>query len=359
MFAPLPFSNLSPWSRICLATLAGALLWTWPATDRAEDILPDAARTNGQDTLSSIATLRAKASPSLVTLGSDKDHEALCATVVDAKGYLLTKASEAAALSPLKVYLPDGAALTPRVVHRDDHMDLLLLKVDRDLPAITWGDSRSLSAAQWLCSPTLGGKDWRLGVFSAKRRAVPSSGAVIGIRMGHDEVGTSGILIEHVSEESPAEEAGIKDRDVLIAINGRSVATVAAVKGILSQLHPGDMVKLRYSREGKESEVDVHLASRRRVEMAPEDFANHGTSTRTDDFPEVLQHDMPLSPTDMGSPIYDLQGFAMGLNIARVDRVTNFALPAEVFWPKVRLWIAQDQGPKNNAPPAPATANAR
>jgi S1-C subfamily serine protease len=146
---------------------------------------------------------------------------------------------------------------------------------------------------------------------------------------------------------------------MLIAINGRSVAKVAAVKAMLSKLRPGDLVKIRYSREGKETEVEVHLASRSRVEMAAEDFANHGTSTRTDDFPEVLQHDMPLSPTDMGAPLYDLQGFAVGLNIARVDRVTNFALPAEVFWPKVRAWIAQDQGLKHPAGAAATTAKAR
>jgi len=354
MFDPFSFPRLSTWSHLCMATLGAALLCASPTPCAAEDILPDAARTNGQDTLSPISGLRAKAAPSLVSLGSDKDHEALCGTVVDAKGYLLTKASEAASLAQLKVYLPDGASLTPRVVRRDDRMDLLLLKVDHDLPAITWGDSRSLSAAQWLCAPTLGGKDWRLGVFSAKRRAVPSSGAVMGIRMGRDDDGDNdGILIEHVTDESPAQVAGIRDRDVLIAINGRSVAKVAAVKAILSKLHPGDLVKIRYSREGKESEVEVYLASRSRVEMAGEDFANHGTSTRTDDFPEVLQHDMPLSPSDMGGPVFDLQGFAVGLNIARVDRVTNFALPAELFWPKVRLWIAQDQGPKNNT-----TANA-
>jgi serine protease Do len=57
----------------------------------------------------------------------------------------------------------------------------------------------------------------------------------------------------------------------------------------------------------------------------------------------VLQHDLPLKPRDMGSPLLDLNGNCIGLNIARVDRVTTFALPADSFVKEVELWISQDQ----------------
>ncbi|MFZ4763357.1 MAG: hypothetical protein ACOYMN_00280, partial [Roseimicrobium sp.] len=73
------------------------------------------------------------------------------------------------------------------------------------------------------------------------------------------------------------------------------------------------------------------------------DFANHGTSLRTDHFPEVLQHDLPLNPADMGGAVYDLHGQAVALNIARVDRVTNYALPVEIFLPEVERWIQEDR----------------
>jgi hypothetical protein len=48
---------------------------------------------------------------------------------------------------------------------------------------------------------------------------------------------------------------------------------------------------------------------------------------------------MPLTPQDIGTALYDLEGHPIGLNIARVDRVTNYALPSEVFVKQIDNWI--------------------
>ena len=53
-------------------------------------------------------------------------------------------------------------------------------------------------------------------------------------------------------------------------------------------------------------------------------------SKRVDDFPEIIQHDTPLSAAAMGGVLLDLKGRVIGLNIARLDRVTTFALPGEL-----------------------------
>jgi S1-C subfamily serine protease len=114
---------------------------------------------------------------------------------------------------------------------------------------------------------------------------------------------------------------------------------------IIASHRPGDVVTIRYSRNGSEAECQVCLASRRHVQMnwGGEDFANHGTSLRTDNFPDVIQHDLPLNPGDMGGAVFVLQGRAVALNIARVDRVTNFALPVESFLPNVTRWMKRDR----------------
>ena len=52
-------------------------------------------------------------------------------------------------------------------------------------------------------------------------------------------------------------------------------------------------------------------------------------SKRKDNFPMIIQHDVSLPTTAMGGPVLDLNGKALGVNIARVDRVTTFALPAK------------------------------
>jgi S1-C subfamily serine protease len=46
----------------------------------------------------------------------------------------------------------------------------------------------------------------------------------------------------------------------------------------------------------------------------------------------------------MGGAIFNLKGEAVGINIARTDRVTTFALPVELFWPQVQKWMEEDRG---------------
>ena len=53
-------------------------------------------------------------------------------------------------------------------------------------------------------------------------------------------------------------------------------------------------------------------------------------SKRKDNFPMIIQHDLPLPPEAMGGPVLDINGKAVGLNMARVDRVTTYALTAKI-----------------------------
>ena len=48
----------------------------------------------------------------------------------------------------------------------------------------------------------------------------------------------------------------------------------------------------------------------------------------------------------MGGAVYDIQGRAVAINIARVDRVTNYALPVELFLPEVLKWMREDREKK-------------
>jgi serine protease Do len=54
-------------------------------------------------------------------------------------------------------------------------------------------------------------------------------------------------------------------------------------------------------------------------------------SERRSNFPQVLQHDTVLKPSDCGGALVDLDGKAIGLNIARAGRVESYALPAEII----------------------------
>ena len=334
---------------LCRAAIAGCLGTQAAAPVFAQGFLDDGQRTNGAETLVAIAPLQSKAAAGTVSVGPERDKKLLSGTILSPDGYVLTKATETQSIKPLRVWLPDGSAEDARLVKRDERLDLALLKIERaGLTGISWGESLSLHPAQWLCALGDHGEKIRLGVVSASRRAVPNSGAVMGVRFARADKGDVGVQIEEVASDGPAEQAGLRADDVLMELNGQKVNEPGAVKRVITVLRPGDLVKVKYKREGRDGQCDVKLASKNRVNMnwGGEDFGNHGTSSRTDNFPEVIQHDMPLDPTDMGGAVFDVQGRAVAINIARVDRVTNYALPVEVFLPEALKWMREDREKK-------------
>jgi serine protease Do len=62
-------------------------------------------------------------------------------------------------------------------------------------------------------------------------------------------------------------------------------------------------------------------------------------SKRRDNFPIILQHDIPLEYNHMGGPVFNLEGECVGINIARVDRVTNYAIPSYLVGPILSEWV--------------------
>lgn len=334
------------------AVYTAALLLSFacePPGSRGEGFLDDGMRTNGAETLAAVSAVQAQAAAGTVGVGPERDQRLLSGAILTPDGYVLTKATETHSMKPIRVWLPDGSAEEARLVKRDEKLDLALLKIERnDLTGVSWGESISLRPAQWLCATGIHGEKIRLGVVSASRRAIPNSGAVMGVRFGRTDKGDVGVQIEEVATDGPAEEAGLRADDVMTELNGQKVNEPATVKRIIGGLRPGDVVKVKYKREGKDSQCDVKLASKNRVMMnwGGEDFGNHGTSSRTDNYPEVIQHDMPLEPSDMGGAVFDVKGRGVALNIARVDRVTNYALPVESFLPEVQKWMRADREKK-------------
>lgn len=316
-------------------------------SSRAENVLPDDQRTNGAETLKAAALARSSVSACTVVIGEKRDNGPQLGVAISEDGYVLTKVDEPGEIKTWRVWFSDASQSEARVVKRDEKLGVALLKVERKgLAAVSWGDSNMLGMGQWLGCPANHANDLRIGVLGAKRRAIPDSGAVMGVRFGPSEKGDEGVIIEEVAPDGPAKKAGLCADDLLTEFSGKPVNSPADVRRSITKCHVGDIVKLRYKRDGKPGECEVRLASKKQVMLnwGGGDFGNHGTSLRTDNFAEVLQHDMPLGPEDMGGALFDLKGHAIGLNIARVDRVTNYALPVEVFLPAVKKWMEEDRG---------------
>lgn len=74
------------------------------------------------------------------------------------------------------------------------------------------------------------------------------------------DLGTmEGIYVAKVTEESAAEEAGLKEGDVITAIDGKEVNKMADLQEYLAKKRPGDKVSISYMRDKKKSTKTVTL----------------------------------------------------------------------------------------------------
>ena len=334
---------------VCLLGLSNVV------AEPARPTLPVEDRTNGRQTVAALEKVAPVALACSARIESLLGRPVCEATIVGEDGYVLTKASEVPELENVRVKFANGRTAELREIRREARFDLVLAQAVgvTGVKAANFGSTRSLSHGQWLCSMAGEKLEPRIGIVSANRRCIPGLGAALGVRMDEKEPKeVKGVRIVSIASDSPAEAAGLLAEDVIVAIANQGVDEFKDVHEIVSNRQPGEHVEVRYLREGKEATCRVRLASRTKVlqNWEGEDFANGGISLRTDNFPDVLQHDIPLAPADMGGPLATLEGRVAGINIARVDRVTTFALPVESFWTEVQQWINADRHPPKAQP---------
>jgi len=77
---------------------------------------------------------------------------------------------------------------------------------------------------------------------------------------GIDEI--KGVLVPSVVEGGAAEKAGIKDDDVILAIDGQEVNKASELQELISKYHPGDKVEVEINRGGKTMTKTAMLLSK-------------------------------------------------------------------------------------------------
>jgi serine protease Do len=68
-----------------------------------------------------------------------------------------------------------------------------------------------------------------------------------------------GALVSGLKPDAPGAKAGLRDGDVILAVNGQSVESANDLRLRISQTAPGTSVKLQVSRDGKMQDVNVTL----------------------------------------------------------------------------------------------------
>ncbi|MEM4724733.1 MAG: PDZ domain-containing protein [Candidatus Hadarchaeum sp.] len=72
----------------------------------------------------------------------------------------------------------------------------------------------------------------------------------------------NGALITKVVDDSPADQAGIRPGDVIIAVDGKRVTEESTLDQIIREHRPGDRVEITLWRGTRERSLEVKLGSR-------------------------------------------------------------------------------------------------
>jgi len=89
----------------------------------------------------------------------------------------------------------------------------------------------------------------------------------------------SGILITQITENSPAEQSGLKIGDVIYEINGTALQNFDALKEILTESQVGDLLTVKIERQGNKSSLGIIIGERNSkmtLQQAPQ--ANYGNN---------------------------------------------------------------------------------
>jgi serine protease Do len=265
---------------------------------------------------------------STVEVSSDQETVAL-GTIVSAEGHILTKGSDLKGKIVCK--LSDNRRFDAELLGLNKQHDLALLKIDaKDLTPITWTESTETPVGSWLATAGLGDDPVSIGVVSAAARAIAAMRPILGVLLAQAD---EGARIDNIIPGSGAEKAELKLGDVIFGVNGEETKSRESLIERIGKLEPGDIVKLKIKRGEEDLEVEATLGPNDEMDaqINRHEFQNQlggELSRRRAGFPSVFQHDTVLRPNECGGPLIDLDGRAVGINIARAGRVASYAIPA-------------------------------
>ncbi|QDV67962.1 Putative serine protease HhoB precursor [Rosistilla carotiformis] len=255
-------------------------------------------------------------------------------TIVGSDGWIVTKASEVeagrrgAADEPPRIvcHLFDSKRYGAKLVQVDRQYDLAWLKIEAtDLASVQWSGDTSPQVGHWVISTSRGRTPLSAGVVSVPAREIRSSPGFMGV--GGSPTRTDA-YVESIVQGSGAAGSDLRPGDVIVAVNDVKVPTFAALSTEVRRFVGGDVIALRVVREGEEQMIAVRLGHRIDPKSQDDAAMSGRLSERRDGFPFAFTHDSVLLPEECGGPLIDLDGKAVGINIARSQRTGSLALSA-------------------------------
>lgn len=263
-------------------------------------------------------------------------------TIVSRDGYILTKASELDDSVDPDCVLADGRRLKIKEVAVDRAFDLALIKVNaRNLDPIEWSKEPPPPAGRIVVTTDSRGTPTLPGVVSvANRKLKTSQKGFLGVQLADSIIRRDPPVFQVIASKvipgGAAERHGVAVNDIFVSINGTTVYDSQHMIKLVSSIRPNSKISMQIRRDNKLKTINAILSPRfiaEKNEVMLErysDTENLGkfASNHNSGFPEAMQHDTDLFPSQCGGPLFDISGKAVGLNIARSARVVSYAIPA-------------------------------
>jgi Do/DeqQ family serine protease len=136
---------------------------------------------------------------------------------------------------------------------------------------------------------------------------------------------TSGVYIASVNKGSSAEEAGLKDNDIIVAINESHVKNVAELQEHVARNRPGDKIRVTFLRDGKESTVTATLKNimgeeRMYSRNATMEIQGASINEIDNDLKKKLDIEGGVQLTNIGSGKWQDAGIKDGFIITSIDK---------------------------------------
>ena len=312
-----------------------------PSVSLAEEdvplLMPDerqALDVQSEEFTHAITPALAKAAQSTVRIWAASRRVAY-GTVVGDGSRILSKWSEVARSSgSLRVDVAGDEYRNVKLsgVYQDE--DLVVLEVEgKPLTPVSWSlDAPRLGS--FLAAPQPDGRPAAYGVVSVLERNLRETDlAYLGVLVDPEYRG-QGVKIARVTEDSGALDAGLQRGNVILKIADRSISGLLELKNALVGISPGTTVPLLVESKGSARTINVLLKNRPKMPQLSGDRLQSmermggAISQVRDSFTHAIQTDMRPKPNQIGGPVVNLKGEAVGITLARADRTRSFVMPA-------------------------------
>lgn len=228
------------------------------------------------------------------------------------------------------------------VVARDSLNDLVLLKINTSIKGGVeilsgLGNINSYVAGKFLFSPISGNEPAKVSVMSSPGVSFLPNRWNTTLRIKAVERNNT-LIIKKIEANSVAKMSNLKIGDRIVSINGVNLNTNDELEWEISTYRPNTKIRFKGKRYGFAYSKLLLLEDMGFAPPAQEHLAEQfqgGKSERNYGFKRMFSHDGKLLPSDCGSPVFDMDGNFMGINIARVSRTSSIAIPAE----EVRIFV--------------------